>query len=86
MKSKKWMDVTHIILASLAVLAAAGATTAYFARGRGTETIKLLQANIDAYKDSEKLKDARIVYLEGQIVGLNETVKNLNKVIKDAKR
>jgi gas vesicle protein len=62
------MDLPLTILTVTGVIIGAGATTAYFARGRGTETIKLLQNNIDAYKDSEKLKDQRIAYLEGQLV------------------
>lgn len=71
------MDLPAIILAILAITVAAGGTTAYFNRGRGKATIDLLQANIDAYKDSEKLKDARIVYLEGQLVIKDETIKRL---------
>lgn len=75
------MELSQTILAAMAVVVAAGATAAYFARSRGTETIKLLQANIQAYKDAEKLKDQRITYLEGQIVAKDETIKNLNRLL-----
>lgn len=71
------MDISAIILAVIGVIAASGAVVAYFARSRGTETISLLQTNIDAYKDSEKLKDARIFYLEGQLTVKDETIKKL---------
>lgn len=77
------MEISQVILAVLAVAVAAGGVTAYFKRSEGQGTIQLLEANVKAYQDSEKLKDARILYLEGQIVGLNETIKNLNKVLKD---
>lgn len=66
-----------LILVILAVAAAAGGIAAYFRRSAGLGTIKLLQTNIDAYKDSEKLKDARIAYLEGQLVVKDETIKRL---------
>lgn len=73
------MDVPELIVAIIALAVAAGAAVAFFARSKGTETISLLQANIDAYKDSEKLKDARIVYLEGQLVVKDETIKRILK-------
>lgn len=73
------MDIPQIILAILGVVVAAGGIVAYFARSRGSETIKLLQTNINAYKDSEKLKDARIFYLEGQLTVKDETIKRLLK-------
>lgn len=73
------MGPTTSIIATLGIIAAAGGVVAYFARSRGQETIKLLQTNIDAYKDSEKLKDARIFYLEGQLTVKDETIKRLLK-------
>jgi hypothetical protein len=73
------MDIPEIVLAVLAVIAALAVAAAYYARGRGVETIKLLQANIGAYKDSERLKDARISYLEGQLITKDETIKRLLK-------
>lgn len=73
------MEFPTIILAVLGIIATLGGTVAYFARSRGTETIKLLQTNIAAYKDSEKLKDARIYYLEGQLTVKDETIKRLLK-------
>lgn len=76
------MELPQIILAIIAIAAGCGGIAAYFSRSRGTETIKLLQTNIDAYKDSEKLKDGRIAYLEGQLVNANETIKNLNEALK----
>ena len=73
------MEISQILIGAVALIAAAGATVAYFARSRGTETIRLLQANIEAYQDSEKLKDARITYLEGQLTIKEETIKRLLK-------
>lgn len=71
------MDFPQITLAILAVVVAAGGLTAYYKRSAGVESIRLLQVNIDAYKDSEKLKDARIAYLEGQLVIKDETIKRI---------
>lgn len=71
------MDLPTIILAVLAVAVAAGGITAYYKRSAGEQTISLLQANIQAYKDAEKLKDQRIAYLEGQLVIKDETIKRL---------
>lgn len=73
------MDTSQIILAIIGVVASLGATTAYFKRSSGVETIKLLQQNVDAYKDSERLKDARIAYLEGQLITKDETIKRILK-------
>ena len=73
------MVISQIVVATTAVIVAAGGIAAYFRRSAGTETIKLLQTNIDAYKDSEKLKDARVAYLEGQLVIKDETIKRLLK-------
>lgn len=73
------MDYLPIIVGTLGVTATAGAVSVYFARGRGVETIKLLQINISSYKDAEKLKDQRIAYLEGQLVIKDETIKRLLK-------
>jgi len=71
------MNFTLLIPAVLVLIAALGAVTAYFARSRGVETIRLLQINIQSYKDAEKLKDARIAYLEGQLTIKDETIKRL---------
>lgn len=71
------MELPQIILVAIAIAAACGGTAAYFSRSRGSETIKLLETNVTAYKDSEKLKDARIFYLEGQLVVKDETIKRL---------
>lgn len=66
-------------LISISGLAAiiAGLATIYYRRDASQESIKLLQINIGAYKDSEKLKDQRIAYLEGQLVIKDETIKRL---------
>ncbi len=80
------MNLPAIILAVLGIAAAAGGIAAYFSRSRGMGTIDLLQANIDAYKDAEKLKDAQITYLKGQIVAKDETIDNLNRLIKSRKK
>lgn len=77
------MDYIKLALAILAAATVAGGATTWFARGRGTETIKLLQTNIDAYKDSERLKDARISYLEGQLITKDETIKRLLNDLKE---
>lgn len=76
------MDYPTIILATLGIAAAAGFLTAYYRRSEGKETISLLETNITAYKDSEKLKDARIAYLQGQLVAKDETINNLNELLK----
>lgn len=76
------MDLPSIILAVLGIAAAAGVLTAYYRRSEGKETISLLETNITAYKDSEKLKDARIAYLQGQLVSKDETINNLNELLK----
>ena len=77
------MGILTATLAILSLASLAGAASIWFARGRGSETIKLLQINIQTYKDAEKLKDQKIAYLEGQLTTANETIKNLNKVIKE---
>lgn len=71
------MDIATVILAILGIATAAGALTAYYRRSAGHETISLLETNIAAYKDSEKLKDQRIAYLEGQLLTKDETIKRL---------
>lgn len=76
------MNYPAIILAVLGIAAAAGVLTAYYRRSEGKETISLLETNITAYKDSEKLKDARIAYLQGQLVSKDETINNLNELLK----
>lgn len=73
------MEVSEIIGVVIAVTVAAGAIAAYFKSSTGKSTISLLQANIAAYKDAEKLKDARIAYLEGQLVIKDETIKRILK-------
>lgn len=79
------MDYPTVILAVLGIAAAAGVLTAYYRRSEGKETISLLETNITAYKDSEKLKDARIAYLQGQLVSKDETINNLNELLKKKK-
>lgn len=79
------MDTPQLILAVLAVISSLGGASAWFARSRGVSTVSLLKTNIEAYKDAEKLKDARIAYLEGQNTSKDETIKNLNKVIRNGK-
>lgn len=71
------MELPTTILAILGIAAVMGAVSAYYARGRGVGTITLLQTNIQAYKDAEKLKDQRIAYLEGQLTIKDETIKRL---------
>lgn len=71
------MDLPSAILATLAIAAAAGGLTAYYRRSEGKQTISLLETNVGAYKDAERLKDQRIAYLEGQLVTKDETIKRL---------
>lgn len=71
------MDSASIILAVIGTIAAAGAATAYFARSRGSETIKLLQTNIQSYKDGETLKDARILALQVQLQTKDDIIQGL---------
>lgn len=73
------MNYISVILSILGLVALAGTATAYFKRSAGMGTIELLRTNIEAYKDSEKLKDQRIAYLEGQLVIKDETIKRLVK-------
>lgn len=73
------MDVPEIIIAIITLAVAAGGATAFFARSRGQGTIQLLQTNIQAYKDSEKLKDQRIAYLEAQLYEKEQTIKRILK-------
>lgn len=83
------MSIPAIILSILGLAAALGVIVAYFARSRGTETISLLQTNIQAYKDAEVLKDAKILVLENQITALKEVIdvrdKTIEKIIKNGK-
>lgn len=79
------MNLPTIILAILGIAAAAGVLTAYYRRSEGKETISLLETNIQAYKDSERLKDGRISYLQGQLVSKDETINNLNELLKKKK-
>lgn len=71
------MELPTTIVSALTVVGALALLTAYYARGRGVGTIKLLETNIQAYKDAEKLKDQRIAYLEGQLTVKEETIKRL---------
>lgn len=71
------MDLPALILAILGVIATLGGTAAYFKASAGESNRKLLESNISAYKDAEKLKDARIAYLEGQLIIKDETLKRL---------
>lgn len=71
------MNTLQIILVIFGLSTTAGAMTVYYRRGGGNESIRLLQINIQAYKDSEVLKDRRIAYLEGQLVIKDETIKRL---------
>lgn len=73
------MNFPEVILAVIAVIVGAAGVAVYFKGSAGENTIKLLQTNIQAYKDSEKLKDSRIAYLEGQLVTKEETIKRLLK-------
>lgn len=73
------MNIPEIILAILGIIVASGATVAYFARSRGSETISLLQVNIQSYKDEAALKDARITALEVQLQVKDDTIKELLK-------
>lgn len=72
------MNIPTIILSILGIAASAGVLAAYYKRAGGLETIKLLQINIDAYKDAEKLKDERIKYLEGQVYSKDQTIIKLS--------
>lgn len=71
------MNIPTLVLAALGFALAAGGIAAWFSRGRGQGTIDLLQTNIQAYKDAEKLKDEQITYLRGQLVIKDETIKRL---------
>lgn len=66
-----------ITLSVLGIIGSLGGLAAWFSRSRGLQTINLLEKNIEAYKDSEKLKDDRIAYLEGQLLVKDETIKRL---------
>lgn len=76
------MDISAIILAVIGVIAAAGGVTAYFARSRGSETIKLLQVQIQSYKDSEALTTAKILALQVQIQTKDDIITELLKKAK----
>ena len=73
------MNIPALILSILGIAAIAGTLAAYFRRSTSRETERILQANIEALKDSEKLKDQRIAYLEGQVYSKDETIKKLSK-------
>lgn len=76
------MDIPEVILAIIGVVAAAGLVTAYYKRSEGTESIRLLQTNIQAYKDAEKLKDQRITFLEAQVYEKEQIIKRLTNETK----
>lgn len=80
------MNDSQIILAIIGVIASLGAATAYFKRSSGVETIKLLQQNIDAYKDAEKLKDTEIIALKVQLKVKDDTITALIQTAKDISR
>lgn len=71
------MDLPEVILAVIGVVAAAGLVTAYYKRSEGTESVRLLQTNVQAYKDAEKLKDQKITYLEAQVYEKDQIIKRL---------
>lgn len=74
------MNLVPIILVILSVSAAIGAlSAAYSLKGRSTGNRQLLESNIQAYKDNEKLKDQRIAYLEGQVYSKDETIQKLSR-------
>lgn len=76
------MDIPEVILAIIGVVAAAGLVTAYYKRSEGAESIRLLQTNIQAYKDAEKLKDQRITFLEAQVYEKDQIIKRLTNETK----
>lgn len=76
------MELSSIILAVIGVIVAAGVTTAYFARSRGSETIKLLQVQIQSYKDSEVLTAAKILALQVQVQTKDDIITELLKKAK----
>jgi hypothetical protein len=71
------MNLPTEILAVLGIIAALGVVAAYFARSRGQETIRLLQTNIQSYKDSEALKDAKILALQVEVQTKDNIIKAL---------
>lgn len=71
------MNTASLVLTTLGIIGTLGGLAAWFSRSRGLQTINLLEKNIEAYKDSEKLKDDRIAYLEGQLLVKDETIKRL---------
>jgi hypothetical protein len=71
------MEVISLAIGILGVIGFLGAASIWFARGRGNETIRLLEINVKAYQESEKLKDQKIAYLEGQLVIKDETIKRI---------
>lgn len=71
------MDLPEITLAILGVAVAAGSVTAYYKRSEGMGSIKLLQTNIQAYQDAERLKDQRITYLEAQVYEKDQIIRKL---------
>lgn len=71
------VNIPAITAVILSLVIGAGALSGYFRRAQGQETIKLLQANVVAYKDAEKLKDQRIAYLEGQLYQKDQIIERL---------
>lgn len=77
------MDWPAYVLAILGIAAAVSTVvTTLFSRGRNKSTIDQLNTVIDAYKDSEKQKDQKIAYLQGQNYNKDMTIEGLN----DARR
>ena len=73
------MNAPTIILSTLGIIAAAGGMTAYFKSSAGKSNRELLESNVEAYKDSAKLKDQRIAYLEGQVYSKDLTIDKLSR-------
>lgn len=71
------MDVPSIVLTALGLVITAATAGVIGKRSAGLNTIKLLQINVQSYKDAEKLKDSRIAYLEGQLLIKDETIKRI---------
>lgn len=80
------MNYTGIVLAIVGFAAAVGAAAVFFKRGAGLQTISLLQTNIDAYKDSEIIKDKQIAYLKGQLDIKDKVIERLVNNDKRRKR
>lgn len=80
------MNIPAEIAATITIVGALGLLVVWFGRSRGNETIRLLEINIQGYKDAEKFKDQRIAYLEGQLIIKDETIKRLISADKSPKK